>query len=144
MSDGRSSLTEDHAKRLRQKVYRRIREDKLFDQAERLMKSGAEGYPDEPDFKYFAAVAGFSFSIVQAPIHEPLVYGSGPVCLKLRRHEVADGAGHLSPHFDIISYEAPAILEYESLGVAKLDAYRDFLSATISADATIGLSLIHI
>ena len=125
MSNGSSPLTEDYARRLQGKIYRRIRQDKLFKQADRLMKPGADGYPDEEDFYYFAAVAGFSFAIVQEPLLEPLVYGSqfGPVRLTLRRHEVADGAGHLSPHYDIISYEAPTILEYESLGVAKLNAY---------------------
>ena len=37
----------------------------------------------------------------------------------------------------MISYEAPAVLAYELLGVDKLDAFEAFLSATISADPII-------
>ena len=92
--------------------------------AERIVKLGSDSYPDEPGFWYFAKAVGYSFAIVQALILEPLVYGSelGPVCLTVRRIDTADGDGHISPHFDVISYELPSIPTYESLGVDKLDA----------------------
>ena len=51
---------------------------------------------------------------------------------------MVDGAGHLSPPSDVISYEPPAILRYGSLGVDKLDAYKVVLSDVIRADRTIG------
>ena len=77
---------------------------------------------------------------MQEAIREPLVYGSehGPVMLTVRRHHVADGEGHLSPHYDIISYDAPAILSYEELTAGRLDGYREFLQSCISADPSIG------
>ena len=116
-SNGASPLTVTYAKRLREKIVWAMRRDKLSEAVGRLVKGGAEGYPDEEDFKYFAKVAGFSFAIVQAPIREPLVYGSelGPVRLTVRLHKVADGAGHLSDHYDVISYEAPTIISFEEL-----------------------------
>ena len=81
------------------------------------MQLGAAGYPREPDFKYFAMVAGFSFAIVQAPMLEPLVYGSelGAVGLTVRRHLIADGQGQLSPHYDVISYDATLFLSMSHL-----------------------------
>ena len=70
----------------------------------------------------------------------PLVYGSelGPVRLTVRRHFSMDGAGHESPHYDVISYEAPAIMAYEELTATKLNAYMDFRGHIIAADRTIG------
>jgi hypothetical protein len=58
--------------------------------------------------------------------------------LTVRKHFIADGEGHLSPHYDVISYDATLFPEYESLGVDKLESYKDFLSAAISACPTIG------
>ena len=123
-SNGTSPLTEDFATRLQKRIAARIRRDGLSAQGERLLMPGADGYPDEEDFPYFAAEAGFSFAIVQDTMPAPLVYGSehGPVCLTVRLHNVADGAGHLSPHYDVVSYEAPTILTFEDLGAKKLDA----------------------
>ena len=70
----------------------------------------------------------------------PLVYGSelGPIRLTVRLHKVADGAGHLSDHYDVISYEAPTTVALEELTAKKLDAYKDFLVNAISADSAIG------
>ena len=70
----------------------------------------------------------------------PLVHGSqlGPVCLTVRRHFIADGAGRLSPHYDVISYEAPTIMTYEELAASKLDGYKTFLCGAISAEPTTG------
>jgi len=139
-SNGTSTLTEDYAKRLQTRVYHNMWRWGKFDQADRLMESGSAGYPDEEDFQYFAKEVGYSFAIVQAPILEPLVYGSelGPVCLTVRRLFTADGEGHLSPHYDVVSYEAPTILTFEELGAKKLDAYKEFLLNAIRADSGIG------
>ena len=104
------------------------------------MQPGSEGYPDEEDFAAVAEVAQISFAIVQEGIREPLVYGSehGPVKLTMRRHFVADGAGHLSPHFDIISYEGLEILSYEEVGLHGLDNYSEFLQSCLRADPSSG------
>ena len=154
MSNGAAPLTQIYAMRLRRKVRTRIiaearrklvaglsREvDALSKQAARLNEPGSAGYPDEEDFAHFAAEAGFSFAIVQDTIPEPLVYGSelGPVCLTVRRHDVKDGEGHESPHYDVISHLAPTIKTYEELGSKLLDGYKDFLCRALFADPTIG------
>ena len=154
MSNGAAPLTQNYAMRLRRKIRTRIsaeacrmrvagllREaDALSKQAARLNEPGSAGYPDEEDFAYFVAEAGFSFAIVQDTIPEPLVYGSelGPVCLTVRRHYVKDGEGHSSPHYDVISYVAPTIKTYEKLGSKLLDGYKDFLCSALCADRTIG------
>ena len=155
MSNGAAPLTQNYAMRLRRKIRSRIsaavgrmrvagllREaDALSKQAARLNELGSAGYPDEEDFAHFAAEAGFSFAIVQDTIPEPLVYGSelGPVCLTVRRHYVKDGEGHLSPHYDVISYVAPTIKTYETLGSKLLDSsYKDFLCSALCADRTMG------
>ena len=117
MSDGAVPLTRQHAMRLRRRIIESIRReggrlrreglstqaDGLSTQAARLNEQGSAGYPDEEDFAYFVAEAGFSFGIVQDTIPEPLVYGSelGPICLTVRRCYVEDGEGHLSPHYDV-------------------------------------------
>ena len=116
-SGGTSPLTEDYARRLQRKIYQLMKRHGKHEDADRIMQAGEYGYPDESDFIYFAEEAGFAFAVVSdIPTR---VYGSqfGPVCLTVRRHYVKDGAGHPSPHFDVISYTAPAIPEYESLGV---------------------------
>ena len=140
LSNGAAELTTTAAMRFRAKVAARLRDDGLSEQATRLLQSGSAGYPDEPDFAAIAAVAGFSFAIVQDTIPEPLVYGSelGRVRMTLRRHFVADGAGHRSPHYDIVSYEWRPQPSYESLPSYRLDAYSHFLQSCIQADATIG------
>ena len=81
-SNGAAPLTEDYAGRFQRKVYRTMLRWGKEGLAERLMRPGSAGYPDETDFWYFAKTVGYSFAIVQAPILEPLVYGSelGPVC----------------------------------------------------------------
>ena len=60
--------------------------DALSTQAARLNEPGSAGYPDEEDFAYFVAEAGFAFAIVQDTIPEPLVYGSDldPICLTVQ------------------------------------------------------------
>ena len=154
MSNGAAPLTQNYAMRLRRKIRTRIsaeacrmrvagllREaDALSKQAARLNQPGTAGYPDEEDFAYFVAEVGLSFAVVQDTIPEPLVYGSelGPICLTVRRCYVEDGGGHLSPHFDVISCEAPTMRTYEELGSKKLDGYKDFLCSVLCADPTIG------
>ena len=103
-SNGTAPLTQDYAKRQQKRIFARIRRDGLSGQAARLLKLGLAGYPDEPDFAYFVAEAGFSFAIVQDAMPAPLVYGSelGPVRLTVRRLFTTDGAGHDSPHYDVI------------------------------------------
>ena len=139
-SNSTAPLNEDYAKRLQKRVAARIRRESLLTQAARLLKLGAAGYPNEKDFAYLAAEAGFSFAIVQASMPAPLVYGSelGPIGITVRRHFIADGERHLSPRYDVISYEAPLIMAYEELTATKLDGYKAFLCWAISAEPTIG------
>ena len=78
-----------------------IRRDGHYDQGERLMQLGAVGYPREPDFKYFAVVAGFSFAIVQDSMPEPLVYGSelGAVGFIVRQQLIHYDVIYMTQHF---------------------------------------------
>ena len=105
-SNGTAPLTREHAMRLRSRVVARIRREGLSAQADRLLELGYAGYPDEEDFRYFGAEAGFSFVVVPNYNGAPLVYGSelGPVCLTVRRCSV-----RTAPHYDVISYETPTI-----------------------------------
>ena len=107
---------------------------RLSEEADRLLNEGGAGYPDEDSFQYFAAQVGYSFALVQDGLRAPLVYGSehGAVRLALRRHHVTDGAGHSSPHFDIISYDKTDTPSYEELGGDGLDTYHDFLNLAYS------------
>ena len=140
MSDGAAPLTRQHAMSLRTRIVASIRHDGFAEQAARLNKLGSGGYPDEEDYKYFVAEVGFSFAIVQDTISAPLVYGSerGPVQLTLRRCYVTHGQGHQPRHYNIVSYEAPAIKTYHELTFSRLDGYKDFLCQALSADRTIG------
>ena len=54
-SDGQATLTEDYAIKLQKRIVARIRRDGLSVQGDRLLQLGSAGYPDEPDFAYFAA-----------------------------------------------------------------------------------------
>ena len=60
-----------------EKVVARIRVAKRRKQAERLLLDGPQGYPDEEDFAYIAAEAGFSFAVVQVDDPPPTHRWSG-------------------------------------------------------------------
>ena len=113
----------------------------LSEQATRLSQPGSAGYPDEPDFAAIAAEAVFSFAIVQEGIPAPLVNGSehGRVRMTVRRHSVADGAGPLSPHYDIMSYEwrpvMPAAIPPRENAINATDIN---VAAPMELDATAG------
>jgi hypothetical protein len=146
-SNGASPLTRSFAMRLRNLVVFRMRKAaaaggdcRLSEEADRLLDEGEAGYPDEDSFPYIAAEVGYSFALVQDGLAAPLVYGSehGAVRLTIRRHDVTDGAGHSSPHFDIISYDKADTPAYEELGGDRLDPYHDFLQSCLLAERTIG------
>ena len=140
LSNGAAELTERAAMRLRHKIVTQLRADIKPERASRLLKLGSGGYPDEEDFAGVVEVLGISFAIVQDEIRDPLVYGSdrGPVKLTMRRHFVADGEGHCSARFDILSYDTPDILSYEELTMDRLDGYSEFLQTCLRADPSIG------
>ena len=73
--------------------------------------------PDEPDFDYLAAVAGFSFEVLQKGVYHRMVYGPelGPVKLVVRRHQIVDGAGVKQWHYDVVSREDVASPSYEEI-----------------------------
>ena len=122
------------------KVLAYLRRHGHSEEARRLLEAGEAGYPGEEDFPAIAAVAGFSFSVLQDTIRDELVYASelGPVRLTVRRHYIGDGSGKLSPHFGIVSHDPPLIKVYEELPAFRLDAYRDFLQSCMRADRSIG------
>ena len=78
---------------------------KRKNQASRLGKKEATGYPDGEDFDAAAEVLGGAFEIQQADCPEMgvLPYGDkeAPVIVRLLRHMVKDGAGVSQTHFDI-------------------------------------------
>ena len=117
LSGGAAKPTEMAAMRFRAKVVALLRRDGHSKEARRLLEAGEAGYPDEEDFPAIAAVAGFSFSILQDTIRDELVYASelGPVRMTVRRHYIRDGSGKLSPHFDIVSYDPTINKVYEEL-----------------------------
>ena len=88
------------ARAMRDRVLSLLRDDHLFEQAERLLLPGYAGYPDEEDFPYISRVLGHAFEVVQpGSSMAPLVYGSGPVALRVARVLQADGQGHRSWHY---------------------------------------------
>ena len=93
------------------------------------MLDGPQGYPDEEDFAYIAAEAGFSIALVQDTIPKPLIYGAelGLVMLTMRRLYLEDGAGGKQPHYDVVSSDDVLYPSYEEIGMWELDMYTDFL-----------------
>ena len=90
------------AEQLRQKAIATLREHGLSSQAERLSLSGSEGYPDEPDFLYIAMASGTSFEVAGiSPGYVPH-YGTSSIAARVLFTQVADGAGHVSDHFDLV------------------------------------------
>ena len=85
---------------IRDEVVRLLSADGFHEQANRLLISGEAGQPDEEDFPYIARALGFAFEVVQPDIPmAPLVYGNGPVALRVLRHLQKDPAGHASWHY---------------------------------------------
>ena len=75
-------------------------------QADRLLLSGYDGWPDEVDFKFFSAYIGVAFEIVQpmTPRMRPLVYGTGRVGLRLQRLMLPQGCWH----YEVVQIWAPS------------------------------------
>lgn len=86
---------------LRCATIRLIREDGASSQADRLMRSGYDGYPVQDDFYYIAKASGVSFEVEQHDLRCARHYGIRPISARLLLRKVADGAGHLSDHFDL-------------------------------------------
>ena len=74
----------------------------LSPQARRLERSGSEGYPDEPDFKWLAMASSIGFEVQLSGMSAPLPYGGLPITATVHYRKVADGAGHLSDHYDLV------------------------------------------
>ena len=70
-------------------------------QARRLALSGSAGYPDEPDFYYLSEAANLGFEVCQDGLPAPLPYGGRCITATVCYCKVADGAGHLSDHYDL-------------------------------------------
>ena len=89
------------AERLRCKTIALLKSYGLTVQARRLALSGSAGYPDEPDFYYLAEAVNLGFEVCQDGLPAPLPYGGRPITATLHYRKVADGAGHLSDHYDL-------------------------------------------
>ena len=81
---------------VRVQVVRFMRSHGANAQADRLLLSGYDGWPDEEDFKYFSAYIGVAFEVVQPLCSRmlPLVYGTGRVGLRLQRVMLPQGCWH--------------------------------------------------
>ena len=90
------------AKRLRCKTIALLDANGLSSQARRLELSGSDGYPDEEDFRWLSMASGVSFEIVQTGMAEPLCYGRSAIGATVQYVKVADGAGHLSDHYQLV------------------------------------------
>ena len=88
------------AEELRIATIATLREDGLSKRADRLELSGKDGYPDEEDFSYIAMASGISFEVDMGISYVPH-YGTAPVSARVLYRKVADGAGHLSDHYDL-------------------------------------------
>ena len=89
------------AEQLRQKSIGILKEHGLSNQAARLGLSGSGGYPDEENFMYLAKASGISFEIEGSSPGCVPHYEASPVAARVLFRKVADGAGHLSDHFDL-------------------------------------------
>ena len=98
-----SDLLYQAAAALRQDLIESVRSRGLLEQADRLMKPGAEGYPEEEDFPMLAHISSLTFEIVieTAPAMEPRKYGDGDPRARFILREISDGAGHLTSHWDV-------------------------------------------
>jgi len=75
----------------------------LHDQANRLRKTGNEGYPEEEDFAMLAGIASVPFEIIieAAPNMQPIKYGDGNPRARFILKLISDDAGHQSAHWDV-------------------------------------------
>ena len=89
------------AKALRQKTIELLKTMRLFGQARRLALPGSAGYPDEPDFYWISKAINLGFELWQDGLPAPLPYGGLPITAAVIYRKVADGAGHLSDHYDL-------------------------------------------
>ena len=81
---------------VRAQVVRLMQSRGAHAEADRLLLSGYEGWPDEGDFDFFSAYIGVAFEVVQplCPRMRPLVYGAGRVGLRLQRVRLPQGCWH--------------------------------------------------
>ena len=98
-----SDLLCQAAATLRQELIETARSHGLLEQADRLMKSGAEGYPEEEDFPMLASISSVTFEVVieTAPAMEPRKYGDGDPRARFILRSISDGAGHRTAHWDV-------------------------------------------
>ena len=89
------------AERLRRRTIALLDLHDLSRQARRLELPGSEGYPDEEDFRWLSMASCIGFEVNQSGMAAPLPYGDRPIAATVYYHRVADGAGHLSDHFDL-------------------------------------------
>ena len=94
------SERECKAEELRSATAVKLREHGLSKRADRLQLSGKDGYPDEEDFRYIAVASGVSFEVDLGGAYVPH-YGTTPLSARVLFRKIADGAGHLSDHYDL-------------------------------------------
>ena len=80
------------AEQLRQKSISILRDHGRSRRADRLARSGYDGYPDEEDFIYIAMASGISFEVDLGASYLPH-YGTAPISARVLFRKVADGAG---------------------------------------------------
>jgi hypothetical protein len=81
-------------------------------EADRLQSNGESGYPDDRSFRFLSELYNFNLAVYNTIVDPTImsIYGSigddgnDPASLVLRHFQVADGAKHLSGHFDVIMH----------------------------------------
>ena len=96
--------------------------------AARLSGDGADSYPGSDDFKYLISLLKVERGVDMAlpyvsegdsemgPVH---VGGDYPLAFQLLHRDVEDGAGHRSPHYDLIQTWLTPIEERDSLAALR-------------------------
>ena len=92
------------------------------EEAIRLQKEGSDGYPDELAFVAASRLLSGRLE-VRSLEGQVLSYGDGPCRLRIVQTMIYDGAGHGSPHFQILSDHAERQLDnaYAAMGEKKSD-----------------------
>ena len=89
----------------------------FHEEAARLTEAGSAGYPEEPAFVAGAALIAGRLEVVTME-QVVLAYGQGPCKLRIRNTISYDGAGHGSPHFEIVYMQEVAGGATEAQGSA--------------------------
>ena len=104
-SRDRQQSDEQEAERVRRKFIEHLRAKGDVERAERLSKSGSEGYPDQYDVEHLAEFMGGQIILQEATTH--VLFGEAPLICHIAVCFVRDGAGHASPHYELIQSWMP-------------------------------------